>query len=134
MRDDEWLKERLELIWRMFFSDLEEKNKIKIRFKGKWKNKFGHISKKKGVSEICVNGLFRHLEVPEWVIELTLAHELVHYMHGFHSDHEKKFKHPHQGGVVRRELIKRGLGSFVGMERKWFKEEWLRVYERLRYL
>ena len=132
MRDDKWLEDKLIVIWKLFFTEIEEKNKVKIRFKGKWKNKFGHIGRKKEESEICVNGLFRHLEVPEWVIELTIAHELVHYMHGFHSDHVKMFRYPHQGGVVRKELIKRGFS--VGREKKWYKEEWLEMYERLRYL
>jgi len=132
MRDDKWLKDKLEVIWKIFFTDLQEKNKVYVRFKGKWKNKFGHISRKGEITEICINGLFKNLEVPDWVIELTLAHELVHYMHGFHSDHVKLFKYPHQGGIVKKELIKRGFN--VGKEKKWYKEQWLDLHKKLKII
>ena len=73
-RDNEFLKNKLELIWERF-SDVERKNNINIRFKGKWKNKFGHIKKlKDGDSEIVINGYFRDQKIPEYIIDLTIAH------------------------------------------------------------
>lgn len=130
MRDDEFLRKKLGYLWDLAFSDVERKNDIKIRFKGRWKNKFGHIKKLKGGdSEIVVNGYFRDLKVPEFIIDLTIAHELVHYSHGFNSPLPKLYRHPHQGGVVSRELKKRGFGDLLKQERKWIKEEWKKIAE-----
>ena len=43
-----------------YFPEIERKNHIIIKFKGKWRNKFGHIKKLKGNNtEIVVNYLFK---------------------------------------------------------------------------
>jgi hypothetical protein len=106
MRDQDWLNEKLNQIWELLFPDVPRANTVIIRFKGKWRNKFGHIKRNKDKStEIAINGLFRHLEVPEFIIDNTIAHELIHYMHGFNSPLPKQFRYPHQGGIVRRELL-----------------------------
>ena len=127
MRDDRFLKEKLDYIWESGFSDVEKLNHVKIRFKGKWKNKFGHIKKlKTGDSEIVVNGFFRDERVPEFIIFLTIAHELVHYSHGFNSPLPRLHRHPHKGGIVNKDLKKRGFSELIKLERKWIKEEWRR--------
>ncbi len=106
MRDNIWLSKRLSEIWDVFFSDISKLNEVSIRFVGKWKNKFGHIKKlKDGSSEIVINGLFKDSKIPDYIIDLTIAHEIVHYLHGFNSPYPKKFRYPHQGGVVRKELL-----------------------------
>ena len=106
MRDDTWLEQRFDQIWTLFFPDVEKKN-VSIRWKGKWKNKFGHITTTKDKkSEIVINKLFKDLQVPEDVIKLTIAHEIVHYSHGFHSHLPRLHKHPHKGGVVEKDLKK----------------------------
>ena len=51
--------------------------------------------------------------IPEYIIDLTLAHEMIHYMHGFNSPLPKQFRHPHAGSVVDRELKKRGFGHLI---------------------
>lgn len=131
MRNDEWLSERFNQIWNLLFSDVERKNDVIIRFKGKWRNKFGHIKRLKNKdTEICVNSLFRNEIVPEYMVDITLAHELVHYMHGFNSPHERKYRYPHQGGIVKRELLKRGFGHSLRLERKFIKE-WKEMYKQL---
>ena len=125
MRDDEYLKNKLEDIWKVAFFDVEKKNHIKIRFKGNWKNKFGHIKKlRNGDSEIVINGYFKQEKIPDYIIDLTIAHELVHYSHGFNSPLPRLYKHPHKGGVVNKELKKRGFSHLVKLEKKWVKEEW----------
>lgn len=131
MRDDLWLNSRLEQIWQFLFPEVIKGNKVLIRFKGRWKNKFGHISKKGEHSEIVVNGLFRHDEVPEYMIDLTIAHELIHYMHGFNSPLPKLHKHPHKGGVVTRELRKRGFSHILIKEKYFLKDQWRGLYKRL---
>lgn len=130
MRDDVWLAKRLDSIWEMLYSDIERANNVVVRFKGRWKNKFGHIKRLKNKdTEIVVNGLLKHEEVPEYMIDLTLAHELAHYAHGFQSPLKQKYKHPHAGGVVTRELRNRGFGHMLRKERDFLKREWPRIVE-----
>ncbi len=125
MRNDDWLAERLNQIWELLFSDIQRKNNVVIRFKGKWKNKFGHIKRLKNKdTEIAINGLFKDPKVPEYIIDTTIAHELTHYSHGFHSPLPRKYKHPHLGGVVTKELIKRGFGHMIKKEKEFMKRVW----------
>ncbi|MFH1210381.1 MAG: hypothetical protein V1645_00540 [archaeon] len=132
MRDNQWLASRLDRIWYAYFYDVERANNVLVRFRGKWKNKFGHIKKlKQGDTEIVINSLFKDERVPEFVIDLTLAHELVHYMHGFNSPLPKKFQHPHRGNVVNRELIVRGFKENLKRERFFMKEEWPGLFKSL---
>ena len=131
MRDDIWLKSRLDQIWEFLFPEVPKQNNVHIRFKGRWKNKFGHISKKGKDSEIVINGLFKHLEVPEYMVDLTIAHELIHYMHGFQSPLPKLYKHPHKGGIVTKELKIRGFDKMLKKEKMWFKYEWPKIYEQI---
>ena len=129
MRDEEWLATLFHEMWEKRFPDVKKRNNVVVRWKGRWKNKFGHIRRLKNKdTEIAVNALLSDEKIPEYVIELTLAHELVHYMHGFHSPHPKLFKHPHKGGIVNNELKLRGYGNELKKERVWFKEEWSRKF------
>lgn len=133
MRDDKWLNDRFERIWGLLFSDISRLNTVNVRFKGKWKNKFGHIKRLKNLdTEIVINGLFKEDLVPEYIIDLTLAHEIVHYSHGFSSPLPKKYRYPHARGVVRRELKSRGLSNALKLERKFIKEEWMKLYKQMR--
>jgi len=128
MRNDEWLFERMNQIWDLLFNDSPKKNIVKARFKGRWKNKFGHIRElKDGSTEIIVNGHFKHEEVPDFILDLTIAHEIVHYIHGFNSPYPKRFKYPHQGNIVNRELKKRGFGHLIKKEKPWVKNDWPKI-------
>jgi len=131
MRDNKFLLERLEQIWFLLFNEIPKLNNVNIKFKGKSKNKFGHISKKGKDTEIVINELFRFDIVPEYIIDLTIAHELSHYAHGFNSPLEQKYKHPHKGGVVTKEMKLRGFDKMLKREKMWFKHEWPRIYERI---
>src|SRR3989344_1301559 len=130
MRDDTWLQTRFDQIWNLFFPDVEKKN-VFVRWKGRWKNKFGHIKKTNGRTEIAINSLFRDPRVPEDIIKLTMAHEIVHYMHGFHSHLPRQHSHPNAHGVVDRELINKGFGYAMKNEKKWVKEVWWNLYKEL---
>jgi hypothetical protein len=131
MRDDEWLEQRFDQLWSLFFPDIEKRN-ISIRWKGKWKNKFGHITTTKDKKrEIVINKLFKDLQVPEDVIKLTIAHEIVHYSHGFHSHLPRLHKHPHLGGIVEKDLKKRGFSYMLKKEKEWQKNEWFNLYKEL---
>lgn len=125
MRNDEWLKDKFESLYFAYFSDVPRPNRILVRFKGRWKNKFGHIKKMKdGSTEICINGFFRNEDVPEGIITAVLAHEFTHYLHGFNSPFKKAYKHPHAGGIVTRELKSRGFEHLLKEEKRWVKSEW----------
>ncbi|MEK6951925.1 MAG: SprT-like domain-containing protein [Nanoarchaeota archaeon] len=128
MREEEWLATLFHEVWDSKFPDVKKRNNVLVRWKGRWKNKFGHIKRLKNKdTEIVVNSLFKDERVPKEVIELTIAHEIVHYMHGFNSPYEKRFKYPHQGGVVERELRKRGYNELVNLEKSWSKSEWPKI-------
>ena len=134
MRDNSWLEKRLDKIWKVLIPEIEKKNKVSIIFKGRWKNKFAHIKRLKDEqksTEIAINSFFRHHEIPDFILDTTIAHELVHYMHGFHSPYEKKFKHPHKGGIVDKELKKRGFNFLLDMEKEWIKTKWENIYKEL---
>lgn len=133
MRDDQWLVQRLEHLWLLLFSDVERKNTVRIRFKGRWKNKFGHIKMlPTKETEIVINSLFKDERVPEGIIDATIAHELVHYMHGFSSPHKRQYKHPHAGWIVTRELRRRGFGHVMTEEREFMRREWPQLYIAIR--
>ena len=131
MRDNKWLEERLKQMWELLYPDIPRQNTVYVRFKGRWKNKFGHITSKGKDSEIVINGLFKNDLVPEYIIDITLAHELAHYAHGFHSPLPRKYKYPHKNGVVDKELVKRGFGHWVRKEKTFLKKEWPFLYKNL---
>ena len=133
MRDESWLINRFYFVWQAYFPEVEKRNHVVTRWKGKWRNKFGHIKKlKDNNTEIVINSLFKDERIPEYVIDITLAHEIVHYMHGFNSPHEKQFKYPHQGNIVNRELKKRGLDSYLKMEKRFVKEKWPNIVKEFK--
>ena len=75
--------------------------------------------------------MFKSEIVPEYIIDLTIAHELIHYMHGFNSPLDKKYKHPHKGGIVTKELKRRGFDKMLKKEKMFFKYEWPKIYEQI---
>ena len=131
MRDDLWLKNRMEQIWELLFPETPRLNNVNIKFYGKWKNKFGHIAKRGNDSHIVINSLFKHDLIPEYIIDITIAHELIHYSHGFNSPLPRLYKHPHKNGVVTKELLKKGFGHLIRKERYFTRKEWPKLYERL---
>ena len=119
-------------LWQIRFMDVPMLNEVKIRFKGKWKLKFGHIKMRNNITEIVINSLFKHEDIPQYIIDLTIAHELIHYSHGFQSPLERKFRYPHQGGIVRKELKRRGFKDALQLERKIFRKEWPQLYPKVK--
>ena len=128
MRDNKWLEQRLDQIWILLFPEVERLNQVNVQFKGRWRNKFGHIKKlKDGNTEIVINAVFKDLRVPDYIIEITLAHELVHFMHGFNSPHLKRYKHPHKGRIVEKEMIRKGFGHLIAKEKEFLKNDWPKI-------
>ena len=79
---------------------------------------------------ITINSLFKDANIPEYVVIGTIAHELAHYTHGFHSPLEQRFATPHAGGVVHQEMENRGLGEIHRQQKRWLKANWRNYLEQ----
>lgn len=126
-RDQEWLENLLADIWYRHFSDVEQNNDVIIVWAKRAKRRLGSIQTDPSdghTTIIKVNRLFQDLEVPEFVIRATIVHEMTHYAHGFGSPHTQKHRHPHSGGVIRREFAERGLVDLYLKQQRWLKENW----------
>jgi len=130
MRDNKWLAGRLDELHDTYFPDIDIQNTLLVRFGRASRSRFGSIIAKPvaghrlPVTYISINALFKDESVPEYVIDATLLHEFVHYAHGFHSPIKQKFRYPHQGGIVNREIRERGAGKFLELQNKWIKAEY----------
>lgn len=123
IRNDLWLLSRLDYLWSNFFADIPQINPVFIKFGRFAKFRFGSIrmdsrSKK---TYIIITGMFKDAKIPQEIIDHTIAHELVHYIHGFSSPHKRLHRFPHEGGVVRGELENRGLIYLFKAYRNWIK-------------
>ncbi len=134
MRDDKWLFQKLDEIWDNHFPDISQNNDVVIKFGRKARQRLGSIKQetkthsdllnKNRKTIITINGLFKDLEIPEYVVTATIAHEMCHYAHGFSSPLEQKFESPHLGGVVTKEMKLRGFEKELKLQKKWLKDIW----------
>ncbi len=128
MRDDKWLKSLFTQVKDRYFPDIEIKNNLFIRFGRYNKQRLGTIKfgrrKENPNTYITINGFFKDEDIPEFAIIATLAHELIHYGHGFFSPHPQLHRYPHRGSVVDRELTQRGLGDILKLQKEWLKHNW----------
>lgn len=127
VRDNNWLLSRLDYIWSKYFEDVVQTNPVNIRFGRYSKFRLGSIKldRLSGRSYITISGMFKTSGIPVAVVDHTIAHELVHYTHGFSSKRVRLHKYPHEGGIVRKEMIARGMGHLI----KAYKE-WISVYRK----
>lgn len=130
MRDDKWLFLILDQVWDKYFPDIPQDNDVKIVWGRRARGRLGSIKQgketRKGHPEtiITINSLFRDPKIPKYAVTGTIAHELSHYAHGFHSPIEQKYQTPHAGGVVRKELKERGLEKIYRAQKIWLKNNW----------
>src|SRR5579871_2930415 len=129
VRDNAWLAERLRLIWDMHFSDVAQGFPIVTRFGIRAQRRFGSIAARNKTTTILINQLFADPFVPEYVVDGTLGHELAHYAHGFGSGLPRLYRDAHRGGVVDKELEKRGLGEVRVRAEQWRKAYWDAFYD-----
>lgn len=138
MRNNAWLESRLEMIQKAYFADIKPSNAIVIKFGREARTRLGSIRKQYGKSfinritnhydsEILMNGLFKNETIPDYIIDATIGHELCHYAHGFSSPLPQLSRYPHSGKIVDREMIKRGMGDMLLNQKKWLKQNWVRV-------
>jgi len=72
-------------------------------------------------SVITITSMFAKENVPVDVVCYTICHELCHYAHGFSSTNKRLFKYPHHGGIVNKELQRRGAKHIILAFKKWLK-------------
>lgn len=152
-RDNSWLEEKLYDLWEEHFADVPRKNLVLIKFgKGsrrqlgsiKWatnrskitgmlkkKKEEWEIQDDKRVSIITITNLYKDLFVPETVVLATIAHEMAHYTHGFHSPLPQIYDHPHRGNVIQKEMYKRGLKDIYDSSEIWLKNNWPELVKRV---
>lgn len=137
-RDNIWLLSRLDFVWSEYFPDVSQANPIFVKFGRFSKFRLGSIKldRKTNKSYITITSMFKDPQVPGEVIDHTLAHELTHYTHGFSSKKTRLHKYPHAGGVVNKEMTKRGMGYLVIAYKKWIKDYKNKLYlaRRIRYV
>lgn len=124
----------LDKIWSTYFADVARINQVEIAYCQPWKRRLGliRLSLDNTTSFIGVNALLQLSQVPEYILIITIAHELTHYAHGFGSPLPRLHEHPHANNVVKRELERRGLGETLGLCDAWIDAEWFALYERER--
>lgn len=136
LRNDAWLLARLDYIWSAYFDDITQINPVFIKFGRFARLRFGSIrlDRRSRKTYILITGMFKDPNIPEEVVDHTIAHELCHYAHGFSSPHKRLHKFPHEGGIIKRELENRGLIHLFKAYRKWIKDykEELKEYYRRR--
>ena len=133
MRNNVWLKDRMDFIWSKYFPEIPAGSDIAILFGQKARTRLGSIKKnrlKGAVSKITITGYFQDERVPETIIDLTVAHELCHYAHGFSSPLPQLYRFPHQGNVVDRDLAKKGFAEDLKFQKSWLKEKWPEIVGR----
>lgn len=137
-RNNQWLKEKLAEIWQRYFPDVPIANNVYVKFGRPTRTRLGSIKLGRRAENpntiITINGHFVDETIPEFVVEAVLAHELTHYAHGFASPLDQAYRHPHKGGVVRRELVDRGLSDLLKLEKRWVKANWVNYLRSKREL
>jgi len=115
------------------FADRGVTNFLVVKTGGKWKRTLGHIKtleNREYGSLIEINPFLFDLEVPEYVLDYVIMHELTHYFQGFASNHEKKHKHPHRGGIVEKELQRLGWKEIQEKSDTWIKANWENILKK----
>ncbi|MCD4756580.1 hypothetical protein K8R20_03125 [bacterium] len=149
VRDNIYLQNLLYDVWDEYFSDVPRKNFVLAKFGKYSKRQLGCIKYarertkvkallkkyeddilRQDVQSVSIVVLTRHFQsdlVPEYLLISTIAHELCHYTHGFNSPLKRLYKYPHQGGIVKREMVERGLGGILKQSEVWLKENWVGI-------
>jgi len=125
-RSQDWLEQQFMDIWRTYFPDVDQVNEVCIRFVKESKTRLGWISLSlSGRSTLIgINRLLSNQDMPLHVCEITIAHEIAHYAHGFGSPLPRKYADPHANGIVEQELEARGLGPVLAIYQEWTETQW----------
>ena len=124
----------LRWIWQTYFADSLCINNLSIEYCYPWKTRLGliRLSLDATLTFIGINTLLQMQQVPEYVLITTIAHEIAHYIHGFGSPLEPRYRHPHANRVVERELEQRGLDEYLRCCNEWIDKYWYSFYDMQR--
>ncbi len=124
----------LNAIWRHHFTDMPRVNSVLIDYCYPWKSRLGliRLSVDASVTFIGINALLQVQQVPDYVLITTIAHEMVHYSHGFGSPLPRCFKHPHANKVVDEALEQRNMGAYLKRCNEWIDKNWYTFYDTQR--
>ena len=127
-----WLAAVLDRLWEDHFWDVPRISPVQIRFGGRWKYRLGRIRWEPVVQTtlIAINALFRDPAVPASLCRVTIAHEIIHYAHGFGSPLPRSYEDPHEPGLIEGELEARGLGRELALADAWVERHWLDFHAR----
>lgn len=132
MGNDLFLTRKTAELCREHFPKQTVSNLLMVRWGKTWKSKLGHIKPLKNKqygSLIEVNLILSDPRVPEFVVDATLLHELIHYFQGFGSNHPQKYKHPHRGGAVEKELERFGWKELAQKQDTWINKNFARFFK-----
>lgn len=131
---DRKLPTYLDHLWQAHFADVPRVNEVQIGYCYPWKSRLGliRLSLDQATTFIGINTLLQYPQVPESVLITTIAHEMVHYVHGFGSPLPRRYKHPHANGVVDKELDQRHLGHYLRHCNEWIDKHWYSFYDKQR--
>ena len=129
MRDNKYLLFCLKEIIAQYFYDLNLCHNLEIKFSRANRRVMGSVRylKRQKTSLIRVNGYLRNSALPGFLINAIIAHELCHLVHGFSSYQKPKYRYPHHGGIIKRELKNRGLLELDRKLKKWLKTNWRNI-------
>ncbi len=130
---DNYLARKAAQLIRENFAERGVTNFLVVKTGQKWSRTLGHIKTledKEYGSMIEINPLLFDLDVPEYVLDYVIMHELTHYFQGFGSNHEKTHKHPHRGGVVEKELERLGWEEIQKKADVWLKDGWAKILQK----
>jgi predicted metal-dependent hydrolase len=104
--------------------EISEDVKIKITWGRAAKRILGSVRLKNGISVIKISKYLGDPKVPEFVLEEVILHELIHIKTGHGSVTEKKYKHAHRGGIIKKEMAQVGHEDLYLKSNAWLKENW----------
>lgn len=131
MPSDVSLTRKTAELCREYFPDKKISNLLVVRWAKPWKTKLGHIRPLKDTgfgSLIEINSILADPRVPEFVLDVTLLHELIHYFQGFGSNQPRNQRHPHRGGAVTKEFAQFGWQELLNKQDQWVKENFAKLY------
>ena len=153
VRDNKLLEDYMYDLWDDHFADVPRPNLVLIHFGRHSRRQLGcirwassrskvkallkekheelEVQDHKKVSIITMTRYFMYDLIPDNVVKMTIAHEMVHYAHGFNSPLPQLFKDPHRGNIVNKELIMRGLEEELNEAESWIHENWVRTLRSL---
>jgi len=71
---------------------------------------------------ITITGMFKDPQIPTSVVDHTIAHEMVHYTHGFSSPKPRMHRYPHHGGIIKKEMSDRNMAHLFVAYSQWLKD------------